>query len=163
MISRRRFLKAGGVVALASLGGACRPSGPAARTGGVIVNDVHSRMNATTVRRVVSADSVAALREAVGSAAVEGVPVSLAGGRHAMGGQQFGTDMLLIDTAQMSRVIEFDPGNGLIEVEAGIRWPELIDYLIREQSGNEPCQNVGSPTSDAYTDAANAGGPTFVI
>ena len=136
MISRRRFLKAGSAVALASLGGACRLSRQAV-PGGVIVNDVHSQLNATEVRRVVNADSVAALRDAVGCAAAENVPVSIAGGRHAMGGQQFGTDMVLIDTSDMSRVVMFDTENGLVEVEAGIRWPELIDYLLQAQSGRQ--------------------------
>ena len=137
MISRRRFLKAGGAVALASLSGACRPSRiDSASTPGVVVNDIHSQLNATTVRRLITADSVTALREAVGAAAAEGVPVSLAGGRHAMGGQQFGTDMALIDTAKMNRVVAFDADNGLIEVEAGIRWPGLIDYLVQAQKGS---------------------------
>ncbi|MEJ7712527.1 MAG: hypothetical protein WKF84_22430 [Pyrinomonadaceae bacterium] len=31
----------------------------------------------------------------------------------------------------MNRVIRFEPEKQLIEVEAGIEWPELIDYTVR--------------------------------
>ncbi len=40
------------------------------------------------------------------------------------GGQQFGTDTVLIDTRPMNRVLNFDHASGLVEVEAGIQWPE---------------------------------------
>jgi FAD/FMN-containing dehydrogenase len=50
-----------------------------------------------------------------------------------MGGQQFGSDTIMIDTRSMNRVLSFDPGKGEIEVEAGIQWPELIHYLIETQ------------------------------
>jgi FAD/FMN-containing dehydrogenase len=30
----------------------------------------------------------------------------------------------------MNRVLGFDPNKGEIDVEAGIRWPALIDYLV---------------------------------
>ena len=152
MISRRRFLRTGGAVALVSIGGACRPeeveptaasaAEVTAQSGGVVVNDIHSRLNSTEVRRVVNADSVDALRDAIGRAAAEATPVSLAGGRHAMGGQQFGTDMVLIDTATMNHVVAFDTENGLIEVEAGIRWPELIDHLLQAQTGRRAAWGI---------------------
>jgi FAD/FMN-containing dehydrogenase len=32
-------------------------------------------------------------------------------------------------------VLNFDPDNGLVEVEAGVQWPELIHYLIEAQKG----------------------------
>ena len=54
-----------------------------------------------------------------------------------MGGQQFGRDTVLLDTKPFNRVIHFDRTRGLIEVQAGIEWPELIDYLLREQAGQE--------------------------
>jgi FAD/FMN-containing dehydrogenase len=52
---------------------------------------------------------------------------------HAMGGQQFGTDTILLDTRSMDRVLKFDPAEGQVEVEAGIQWPELVQYLIEAQ------------------------------
>ena len=153
MISRRRFLKTGGALGLVSLGGACRPDGqvdPAAvptaaatrESGGVLVNDIHSQLNPTEVRRIVNVNSAEELRSAVAGAAAEATPVSLAGGRHAMGGQQFGTDMVLIDTAPMNHVVAFDADKGLIEVEAGIRWPELVEYLLQVQAGRHPAWGI---------------------
>ena len=65
MISRRQFLKSGSAVAIAAIGGACRPSREAVEPTGVMVNDIHSGLNATEVRRVVRAESVDALRDAV--------------------------------------------------------------------------------------------------
>ena len=61
--------------------------------------------------------------------------VSIAGARHAMGGQQFGADALLVDMTGMPRVLAFDRERGEVEVEAGIEWPDLIDHLIRTQEG----------------------------
>jgi FAD/FMN-containing dehydrogenase len=61
--------------------------------------------------------------------------ISVAGGRHAMGGQQFGTDTLLVDTRKLSRVVNLDRERGIVEVEAGIEWPELIDGYLSLQNG----------------------------
>ena len=101
----------------------------------VLVNDIHSQLNPTYVREVVNVESLARLQEAVTTAKRTGQAVSIAGGRHAMGGQQFGTGTLLLDTRPMSRVLNFDDTRGLVEVEAGIQWPELISYLIEAQQG----------------------------
>jgi FAD/FMN-containing dehydrogenase len=35
----------------------------------------------------------------------------------------------------LNRVISFDRERGLVEVEAGIEWPELVDTLVRAQEG----------------------------
>lgn len=51
-----------------------------------------------------------------------------------MGGQQFAADSVLIDMADFRRVIHFDRQAGHIEVQGGIEWPELIDYLHHEQA-----------------------------
>jgi len=50
-----------------------------------------------------------------------------------MGGQQFATNSTLIDMSDLTRVIEFDRIGGEIEVEAGIQWPELYQYLLESQ------------------------------
>jgi FAD/FMN-containing dehydrogenase len=93
------------------------------------VNDIHSALNPTRVAAILQPHSVAGLCGIVADAARRGVPVAVCGGRHAMGGQQFAADATLIDMRQMRRVLAFDDAAGLIEVEAGIEWPELIDYL----------------------------------
>ena len=93
---------------------------------GIQVNDLHSQLNPTTVDRVVPVDSLESIQAAVAAAEDERKSLSIAGGRHAMGGQQFGTDTILLDTVPMSKVLAFDAEGGLITVEAGIFWPELI-------------------------------------
>jgi FAD/FMN-containing dehydrogenase len=136
MLSRREFLqlatKAG--VATAVLPG-CRPGRLAnTETDGISVNDVHSHLNRTRVYRIVRPESTDAVQAAVRAARAEGRAVSIAGGKHAMGGQQFGTDTTLIDMNGLARVVEFDRVHGEIEVEAGIEWPELYKYLQENQS-----------------------------
>jgi FAD/FMN-containing dehydrogenase len=103
----------------------------------VIVNDVHSRLNPTDVAEVLEVDSLEALGAAVGRARELGRPLSVAGGRHAMGGQQFVTGGTVLDTRPMSRILDFDFDRGLVEVEAGIQWPELIESLVAEQRGSK--------------------------
>lgn len=98
-----------------------------------VVNDIHSGLNETHVQRIVEVDSLAAVVPAVRSARAEGLAVSVAGGRHAMGGQQFGTDTVLLDTRPLRRVVRFDSESGLLEAEAGILWPDLIDRYLEIQ------------------------------
>ncbi len=52
-----------------------------------------------------------------------------------MGGQQFCDGGLVLDTRKLDRVLHLDTERGLIEVEAGIQWPALIDYLEAAQAG----------------------------
>ncbi len=105
---------------------------------GTIVNDVHARLNETRVNRIVTPRSTQEVQEIVRQARNEGRVISIAGGRHAMGGQQFGTDTILLDTSRLNRVLAFDDKNGLLTVQAGIRWPELLEYLGRAQQGKWP-------------------------
>jgi len=130
VLTRREFLL--GATGLTGLSGCGRPR---AAPPGALVNDVQSQLNATRVDRVVNADSIDALRAAVRRARADGRSVSVAGGRHAMGGQQFGTDAIHVDTTPLNRVLGFDRDRGHIEVGAGMQWPELIDYLWRVQAG----------------------------
>ena len=130
-LTRRDFPKSAGLLALAPW--AC--SRKDSESEGVVVNDIHSKLNETRVDRIVLADSLEAIQAAVSTAQGEGRPLSIAGGRHAMGAQQFGTDTILLDTTKLNRVLDFDAGSGIIEAEAGINWPELIDYTVRAQQG----------------------------
>jgi FAD/FMN-containing dehydrogenase len=100
---------------------------------GAVVNDVHSRLNETEVDRVVAVDSVEAVQAALERAHAAGKPVSVAGGRHAMGGQQFVSGGVVLDTRPLDRVLSLDLERGLVEVEAGIQWPALIDALTDTQ------------------------------
>jgi FAD/FMN-containing dehydrogenase len=104
---------------------------------GVTLNDVHSRLNPTRPAALLPVCSLEDLSVAVSGA--RGGRISVAGGRHAMGGQQFTTGGTVLDTRGMSRVLHLDRDRGLIEVEAGIQWPELVDHLHAAQRGeSEP-------------------------
>jgi FAD/FMN-containing dehydrogenase len=100
--------------------------------------------------------SLEAVRQAILSAARDGRAISVAGGRHAMGGQQFGSDTLLIDVTAFDRVLGFDSERGLVEVESGVQWPKLIRHLIDAQRGHE--QQWGIAQKQTGTDRLTIGG-----
>jgi FAD/FMN-containing dehydrogenase len=131
MLTRREFVIGGS--ALGAVAAGCRL--PRRRADGLLVNDIHSQLNPTRVGRIVRPASVEDVVDLVHRARAAGEAISVAGGRHAMGGQQFGAGTVLIDTTGMNRVLRFDADQGEVEVEAGIEWPELVHGLIRMQQG----------------------------
>jgi len=139
MQSRRDFLKQSARLGAALAWPCAAPSWAKEPSAGIEVNDVQSQLNATTVARIVRPTSLDAVQAILAEAGREGQVVSVAGGRHAMGGQQFGRDTVLLDMTRCTKVLNFDRDRGLIEIEAGIQWPELIAYLHREQA------NAGAP------------------
>lgn len=101
-----------------------------------VVNDVHSQLNPTRVARVCEPSGLPALVDLVQAARREGARLSLCGGRHAMGGQQFGADTWLLDLRQHRAIHHYDQDLGLVTADAGIQWPDLIDgYLSRQVAG----------------------------
>ena len=104
-----------------------------------VVNDIHAQLNQTAVSRVVDVESLPQLRQIVRSAAALGQQISIAGGRHAMGGQQFGGGTLLLDMRRFSRVLDLDVERGLVTVEAGTDWPQLVTHLLWA-GGSQPGQ-----------------------
>ena len=101
----------------------------------MVVNDVQSQLNATRVHAIVAPSNLDGLRSAVLGAKSSGRAIAIAGGRHSMGGQQFGAGAVLIDTRGLDLVLGFDRGNGSVTVEGGIQWPALLEFLDTEQSG----------------------------
>src|SRR5207237_506526 len=77
------------------------------------------------------ARSLEQLTRVVRKAGREHRAVSIAGGRHAAGGQQFATGAELVDTRELRRILHFDPEAGTIEVETGIQWPEFMSFLAK--------------------------------
>ena len=59
------------------------------RAAPIVVNDVHSQLNATRVSDVVRPTSLWELATITRRATDRGTSLGVAGGRHAMGGQQF--------------------------------------------------------------------------
>src|SRR5437016_3512398 len=104
MLSRREFLKAAGLLALWPAGCTRHLVGGTA----VYVNDVHSQLNLTRLSRIVAPDSLESIQRLVCARH----PLCIAGGRHAMGGQQFATDAVLLDTMRLNRILSFNPEHG---------------------------------------------------
>ncbi|MDT7604302.1 MAG: hypothetical protein QOF61_2299 [Acidobacteriota bacterium] len=123
---------------------------------GVFVNDVHSRLNRTRVSEISEPASIEALRETVRRARRESLKVCVAGGRHAMGGQQFGADCLLVDMRRMNGVVSFDPARGVIEVGTGIQWTEMIAFMTKAQRG--ATRQVGIRQKQTGADNLSVGG-----
>ena len=113
------------------------------------VNDIHSELNETVVDDVIALDSLDSIQNAVRGAADSGTPVAIAGGRHAMGGQQFCAGGLLLDTRGLDQVLDFDRERGVIEVEAGLQWPGLIEWLREEQQAGEPQWGIAQKQTGA--------------
>src|SRR5690606_11385550 len=53
-----------------------------------------------------------------------------------MGGQQFGTDTVHLNMSRFNKVIALDSEKGIVEVESGIQWPELVEWLIANQKNS---------------------------
>src|SRR5438046_5171479 len=68
-----------------------------------------------------------------------------------MGGQQFATDSICIDTRSLDRVISFDQERGLVEAEAGIQWPKLIRAYLEAESGKQKQWGIAQKQTGADT------------
>lgn len=99
----------------------------------VLLNDVHSRLNSTRVRRVHRPSSLAEVQALVRRARADGMPVAIAGGRHAMGGQQFCSDGVQFDMGAMNRLVQVDHSRRTARIEAGAMWPGILTALQEAQ------------------------------
>ena len=101
------------------------------------VNDIHSRLNETSMDTVLTPHSIEDVRQSVNAVRDAGRSLSIAGGRHAMGGQQFLTGGTLMDTRELNRVLDLDRQRGLVKAEAGIMWSDLITCLrsLQQEGG----------------------------
>jgi FAD/FMN-containing dehydrogenase len=145
MITRREFMA--GSVALVVASNVSRK--PAPEPESVLVNDIHSQLNPTRVLGISQPRSLEDVQGLVRAARKDGKVISVAGGRHAMGGQQFGADTLLLDIRKLNRVLQLDRKNGILEVEAGIEWPELIAGYLNLQNGDGPAWGINQKQTGA--------------
>src|SRR6202140_806769 len=160
MISRREFM-AGSVATLvaSSASGRLAPEPES-----ILVNDIHSQLNFTRVLGISQPRSLEDVQSIVRSARKDRRVISVSGGRHDMGGQQFGTDAMLIDVRKLDRVLNLDRKTGIMEVEAGIEWPKLIDGYLTLRNGDGQTWGIAQKQtgadrlSMAGTIAANAHG-----
>ena len=103
----------------------------------VLVNDVQSRLNEVMVREVIRPSDIGEAAAIIREAASNHRQISIAGSRHAMGGQQFGSGTTCIDTLGLDRVINLNLVDSTVEVEAGITWTSLVSWLQANQDENE--------------------------
>ena len=144
MLTRREFIRTATLFALA-------PHAFAEREKEIWVNDVHSQLNRTRVRELLRPRTRDELAEVVRSATRKGLPISVSGYRHSMGGQQFATDSICIDTRELDRVISFDRERGLLEAEGGIQWPKLIRTYLDAQAGEAKQWGIAQKQTGADT------------
>jgi FAD/FMN-containing dehydrogenase len=104
---------------------------------GISLNDVQSQLNATRVGELHAPQRIAEIQAAVRAARKAGRCISVSGGRHSMGTQQFGTGNIQLDLTRLDFVEGLDRDKGLVTVGAGIMWKPLIDELHRLQAGCE--------------------------
>jgi FAD/FMN-containing dehydrogenase len=105
------------------------------KSAGCTVNDIHSQLNRTSVSRIEAPGTMDELQRVVTSVAESGESLSVMGGRHSMGGQQFLSGGVLLDTGRLNRIISLDVERGLAQVEAGILWDTLVSGLQERQQG----------------------------
>jgi FAD/FMN-containing dehydrogenase len=144
MVTRREFIRTAALFALA-------PHVFAEREKEIWINDVHSQLNRTRVRELLRPRTRDELAEIVHFASRKGLPISVSGCRHSMGGQQFATDSICLDTRELERVISFDRGRGLLEAEAGIEWPKLIRAYLDAQADETKQWGIAQKQTGADT------------
>src|SRR5437764_8058530 len=115
------------------------------------VNDVHSQLNRTRVRELLTRRTRDELAEIVRSASRKGLPISVSGCRHSMVGQQLATDSIWIDVRSLDRVISFDKEHGLVEAEAGIQWSKLIRTYLDAQANSAKQWGIAQKQTGADT------------
>jgi FAD/FMN-containing dehydrogenase len=160
MISRREFIAGSVAAAVAS----SNSEKLGLESESILVNDIHSQLNPTEVFRVLEPRSLEDVQSIIRTARKDRKAISVAGGQHAMGGQQFGTDTVLIDARKLCRVLHLDRKRGIVEVEAGIEWPELISGYLALQNSDHQTWGIAQKQTGADrltmggTIAANAHG-----
>jgi len=128
---RRDFLKAVAVAPFLAIS----PQKPSSSE--VLVNDVHTGLNATWVSGVVRPNSTSDIELLLGDCRKHKRSISVSGSRHATGGQQFAAHSTLLDMRNMNRILDVDSKTGIMSVEPGIEWPDLIHGYLAAQGDNQ--------------------------
>lgn len=130
------------------------------RGGPCELEDVHGRISRSRAVALLEARDEGEVLDALERAAEVGLPLAIAGGRHAMGGQPFRDGGLVLDTRRLSGVTAFDASSGLCEVLAGTDWPTLV-AVTRRLSRGLP-RPLGIRQKQTGADAMTLGGSVAV-
>ena len=132
-LKRRDFLRSGVAAALLpageTFGQIALPKGAKKPPEGIPVNDVHSQLSGARVFKIEQPTTVDQVRAAFKLAQTEEKSICIAGGRHSMGGQPFADQAVMLDIRKMNKILSFDTQNGTIELESGVQWPQLLEFL----------------------------------
>jgi FAD/FMN-containing dehydrogenase len=120
------------------------------------VNDIHSGLNRTRVAEILTPRTSLEIQQIVRHAKAQRRPVSIAGGRHAMGSQQFGTDTLLLDMKGLTTTTAYDADRHTVEVSGGAFWPSVIEQYLQAQKGKD--QQWGASQKQTGADNISMGG-----
>ena len=113
------------------------PKGAKKPPEGIPVNDVHSQLSGARVFKIEQPTTVEQVRAAFKLAQSEEKPICIAGGRHSMGGQPFADQAVMLDIRRMNKILSFDTENGTIELESGVQWPQLLEFLQNNTGAGE--------------------------
>src|SRR5437899_12554898 len=144
MLTRREFIRTAALFALAP-----RILAEPERHIRVHVDQCH--VNRTRIRELLRPGTRDELAAVLRSASVKGLSISVSGCQHSMGGHQFATDSICIDTRSLGRVISFNQEHGLIETEAGIQWPQLIRTYLDAQANSAKQWGIAQKQTGADT------------
>ncbi|ANE48034.1 FAD-binding protein [Paenibacillus swuensis] len=85
----------------------------------------YSRLHPVKVERVIQGREEAQLVELVRDARDQGKTISIAGQRHSQGGHTYYKDGIVVDMTHYNRILEVDPVNRKIRVQAGATWEDV--------------------------------------
>ena len=102
-----------------------------------LLNDVQSRLNATEMVEVLRPAKPADVAEAVRHAADRGLPLCPAGALHSMGGQQFAKGGISLISSNLQQIGPLDPETASVWAQSGVRWPDLVQWLLEAQQDSE--------------------------
>ena len=77
----------------------------------IVLNDLHSRLNPTTVDSIHHPKSSYEILTLIKQAKKHNKSISISGGQHSMGGQQYGAGTMHLNMSEMNDVLKFDRKN----------------------------------------------------
>lgn len=89
----------------------------------------YSRLHPIKVTRVVKGREEEQLRDILQEAQKKHLTISIAGQRHSQGGHTYYKDSIVVDMTSYNEVMEFDPEQKMIRVQAGATWKDVQDYI----------------------------------
>jgi FAD binding domain len=124
------------------------------------INDV-TGVNRTAVYGILHITSEDDLRNALHFARQQKLPVSIAGAKHSMGGQEFATGALVLDMRGFNQT-SVDVKSKVLTVQSGAVWHHILEYLNPYSLAIEAMQSFDLPTVGG-TISVNAHGLDYRI